>query len=93
MLRHEAHTPRPDWQTQAACRGVDTELFYDETDFTTAYTTCMNCPVILDCGAATHSHETEATYFYGVSGGVPPWYRRRWHKARRQQHRALRRAG
>ena len=43
--------PRPEWHSRAACKGLDTEIFFSEKyeDMTTAKSICAECPVQLEC--------------------------------------------
>jgi WhiB family redox-sensing transcriptional regulator len=69
----------PAWHARAACRGVDTEVFFptrgESTD--TARAVCARCPVAGDCRTAGH-HE-----HHGIWGGTSERERRR---ARRDLH-------
>lgn len=42
---------RPRWQRSAACRGVDSDLFFPERGASTAEAkaVCRTCPVIAEC--------------------------------------------
>ena len=43
--------PRPNWQTSAACRGLDPDLFYPGRggDTAAAKAICAVCPVVAEC--------------------------------------------
>lgn len=53
---------RPDWHSEAACRGKDPDIFFPPqvshtpTDYAEAKAICATCPVIDQCLAA-HRHE------------------------------------
>lgn len=50
-------TPTVDWRADAACRGVDTELFYPPPGHSTApeaLAYCHDCPVVAECLAFAH---------------------------------------
>jgi hypothetical protein len=51
-------SPRPAWMTDAACRGMNPDLFYPEVGTTTAQAkhVCRTCPVNRDC--LTHAIDT-----------------------------------
>ena len=63
------------WYDEAACRGMDVELFYAEEPGQTsrALQVCAACPVRTRCHEAAMT-EREA---YGVWGGTPEQQRRR----------------
>ena len=63
------------WYDEAACRGLDVELFYAEQPGPTsqALQVCSSCPVRAQCHAAAMA-EREA---FGVWGGTPEQQRRR----------------
>jgi WhiB family redox-sensing transcriptional regulator len=62
---------RPDWMSQAACRGEPTELFYpnEEHDAGPAQTICAGCPVRSDCLAHALANFRAASDA-GVWGGT-----------------------
>lgn len=64
-----------DWYSEAACRGLDVELFYAQEPGPTsqALRVCATCPVRATC------HETAMAEreFFGVWGGTPENQRRR----------------
>lgn len=68
-----AFRPQDGWRALAACRGLDTDLFYPEGRGRTlrereriAKQICAECPVIRECRqAATEEHE-----HYGIWGGL-----------------------
>lgn len=78
------------WYDEAACRGLDVELFYtDEPSATSrALQVCRACPVRADC----HQTAMRQRESYGVWGGTPEHLRRRIFRredrARRRQARA-----
>ena len=62
-----------DWMARARCRGVDTELFFDEAMIKSRkfLVFCRACPVRKECGDyAAKNKET-----YGVWGGMTPMER------------------
>ncbi len=70
--------PRPDlprWE-QAACRGMDTEMFFpastDDAGHRAAYRVCSGCPIRAECGAWALEHET-----HGIWGGLSQNARKR----------------
>lgn len=75
-------TMHQDWTADAACRGLDTELFYPVADTARlaapAKAICADCPVRADCLAWA----LEIGDDHAVLGGLTP-----------RERRALRRAG
>jgi WhiB family redox-sensing transcriptional regulator len=78
------------WSEQAACRGVDVEIFYSDEPgaMSQALQLCGGCPVRAHClDTAMGCRE-----FYGVWGGTPERHRqrlfRREDRARRREGRA-----
>jgi Transcription factor WhiB len=75
-----------DWRTQAACLGVDPELFFpiagagpvDDTQVGAAKRVCRRCPVVAECLA-----EALARIPYGIAGGLTEDERRIVHRLRR----------
>jgi WhiB family redox-sensing transcriptional regulator len=66
---------RPAWQRQAACKGMDTELFFggrgDNRSHAEAKAVCDTCPVINECAEyGLWEHD-------GVWGGTSERQRRR----------------
>jgi WhiB family redox-sensing transcriptional regulator len=64
----------PLWQTEAACRGLDPDLFFPVRDAsaTEAKAVCATCPVAAEClefALANGEH-------FGIWGGVPERQRR-----------------
>jgi WhiB family redox-sensing transcriptional regulator len=76
--------PSTDWRLAAACRGLDTKLFFPERgeDQYEAKIVCANCPVRAECLAAGINEKT------GVWGGTSERERRALRRARRAQGRA-----
>ncbi len=78
-LAHASLPPGPPslgWMEEAACRGVDPELFFPDRDGSTARIAqakaiCAGCPVLSDCRA--HGERVEAelarSEWYGIVGG------------------------
>lgn len=71
------------WQDDAACKGMDSEIFYPNVveeraddhwqDFVEAKSICANCPVRLNClNESLENREPD-----GVWGGLTPRERRR----------------
>jgi WhiB family redox-sensing transcriptional regulator len=88
------------WRLHAACRGVDTELFYsreDERRLTraareqAAKAICASCPVKTPCAAYALQHHER----YGIWGGLTESERAYWWSqaaaAAHQGHQSLRR--
>lgn len=72
------------WQEQAACAGVDPELFYLEDNVrgrqkeqkeAAAKAVCATCPVIAECLA--YAMSDRHTMAFGVFGGTTPEERTR----------------
>lgn len=55
----------PGWRTRAACRGHDTNIFFDPTRTHEALALCDGCPVQRPC-------RTEGAAEEGIWGGVIP---------------------
>ena len=74
----------PTWRRRAACRGIDVEVFYpqtdDDADAVEAKAICAECPVRQAClEYALANHERE-----GVWGGATERERRRIVRQRRK---------
>lgn len=72
--------PRLDWKLQAACRDLDTSLFFpeSESDAADAKAVCAGCPVrqaCLDFALLTRQHD-------GIWGGTTETERRRLRRRR-----------
>jgi hypothetical protein len=71
-----------DWMVRAACKHLDTNLFYpergDNESVTIAKEVCSTCPVSEQCG------EYGIPEVYGFWGGVSPMKRRRERVRRRR---------
>jgi WhiB family redox-sensing transcriptional regulator len=81
------HTaPRTDtrWREDAACAGLDTELFFPVDDRAASVETprrvCRACPVRAACLADVLATEDPARR-YGITGGTTPGERRTLHRA------------
>jgi len=63
-----------DWIWDAACSGMDTEIFFDGQDFRRAIKICRRCPVMLQCRAWNDQCEkkTPGRRIEGVFGGETP---------------------
>jgi WhiB family redox-sensing transcriptional regulator len=72
------------WRRQAACRGLDVEVFYpvteDEADAAEAKAVCVLCPVRQACLEHALAHRERG----GVGGGTPARERRRIVRQRRK---------
>ena len=73
-----------DWRADAACQGLDTELFFPADDRISSTETprrvCHGCPVRAACLADVLSTEDPALRF-GIVGGTTPGERRSLHRA------------
>lgn len=70
---------RPDWHTEAACRGLNPDLFYGETSdhATDAKAVCATCPVRQECLDYALSNGE----YYGIWGGMSERERRSMRRA------------
>jgi hypothetical protein len=86
-LRYQIHKPADQWWEKAACKGIDTNLFYQESGTGTLYAAhiCAKCPVLLDCGAAAWAEESSTDYTFGTRAGMPANARKRWYTKLRAQ--------
>ena len=68
------------WQAEAACRGVDPDLFFPERGGATAEAkaVCADCPVAVECLAYAME-----TYQVGIWGGKSGRERNQIRRARR----------
>lgn len=57
--------PEPSWRLQAACRGMDVNVFYENGECEAAKAVCARCPVRAQCGRFAWDKKEE----YGVWGG------------------------
>ncbi len=77
----------PDWQTQAACRDMDRELFFPEPGemarVNAAKQVCTGCPVRAACLADAMAWERPG-HRYGVVGGLSAHERQQLHRANRK---------
>ena len=76
------------WMDRAACKGVDTEVFYPEgggnhiTLYTEAAKVCKRCPVVTECLESIWERETkDPTAIWGYIGGMTPPQRRALYRA------------
>lgn len=62
------------WQDDAACRGVDTAVFFpSKTGLAKARKICLWCPVIEECRAFNDAHEDVAiNHMFGLFAGESP---------------------
>lgn len=79
-----------DWRAQAACRDMDTAIFFPETDEDAgaAKAVCASCPVQQACLDFAMKNRQEE----GVWGGMTQTERRRLRRRRQEAARAARRA-
>jgi hypothetical protein len=69
---------KPDWQEQAACQGVDTEVFFPPYRTRTAYdearAICAECPVLSTCRETNDAQENngEPLHIFGMFAGETP---------------------
>ena len=77
-----------EWRSKAACKGIDTALFYPEQagrygpQEMQAVAICARCPVRQECADAGHSEH------HGIWGGMAPTerkFRRRAELKKREQ--------
>ncbi len=72
------------WRQDAACRGLDTELFFPVDDRAVSVEpprrVCRGCPVRAACLADVLATEDPARRF-GITGGTTPAERRTLHRA------------
>ncbi len=72
------------WRRRAACRGIDVEIFFPETDddavVEVAKAVCEMCPVRQACLEHALAHRERE----GVWGGTTERERRRIHRQRRK---------
>ncbi|MBN9795136.1 WhiB family transcriptional regulator [Pseudonocardia sp. TMWB2A] len=72
------------WREDAACAGLDTELFFPVDDRAASVETprrvCRGCPVRAACLADVLATEDPARR-YGITGGTTPGERRTLHRA------------
>jgi len=63
--------PRLTWAAQAACRGLDVELFFSTSPMTTeaAKAVCRDCPVQAECLEEAMAIEDCR---HGIFGGLTP---------------------
>lgn len=71
------------WQDEAACRGMDPELFFPDrgttkAEMAEALAACFSCPVRWECAAYGASER------YGIWGGMTGRERRKWARERRR---------
>lgn len=73
----------PDWLEQAACRGVDVNVFYpsdadkNPSCYKEARRLCAGCPVIAPCLADALATEPARSWRFGMRGGLTPKERNR----------------
>lgn len=77
---------RPGWQMAAACRGLDTELFFPARgeSVSEAKAICAECPVRIDCA----EYAFDSGQRFGIWGGATERERRRRRAARRSEESA-----
>ena len=66
---------RPDWTLEAACRGLDPNIFYPErgASLEPAKKICASCPVRIECAQYAIDNGDK----YGIWGGLSEKRRRR----------------
>ena len=65
-----------DWRRQAACRGIDTDVFFpDQGRYELALLVCATCTVREPCRDFACSFEHD---MYGMFGGMTPQERYDW---------------
>ena len=71
----------PDWHRDAACRGLDTDIFFPERGelITQATSVCKGCPVRVECEAQARDQKEDQ----GIWGGLSAHERRLRKKHRR----------
>jgi WhiB family redox-sensing transcriptional regulator len=90
LARLFAVEPENDWRPEAACRGLDPELFFSSDDIVNrqerlereaeAKAVCTRCTVRNDC----LSYALDAGERYGIWGGLNPQERRALGRGRSQ---------
>lgn len=90
LARLFAVEPENDWRPEAACRGLDPELFFSSDDIVNrqerleqeaeAKAVCTRCTVRNDC----LSYALDAGERYGIWGGLNPQERRALGRSRSQ---------
>lgn len=80
--------PEEDWRERAACRGLNSDLFFPIgtggpalAQIERAKAICRTCPVIAECLAAALAHGEDD----GIWGGLTPDERRRLRQSRRRR--------
>lgn len=76
------------WKLEAACRGLDTNMFYLEKGTSArssikAKNICIKCPVHKECINQHHDEDI------GIFGGLSPKQRRKWRKLKSSEEREL----
>ena len=65
------HHPNQHWTAQAACRGIDVELFFaDALTGAAVIKVCDTCPVRQDCLQAAMTEEGHWGVRHGIRGGL-----------------------
>lgn len=73
------------WRLDAACLGMDYEVFFGQGDTKLARETCRVCHVKTPCLEDALAHPWWEDYA-GIRGGLGPDERRRIRKRRRQEY-------
>ena len=91
LARLFAVEPENDWRPDAACRGLDPELFFSSDEIANrqerqdreaeAKAVCARCPVRTECLA----YAIDAGERYGIWGGLDPVERRALVRARSRE--------
>jgi len=72
-----------DWRDLAACRGMDTDIFFNKDRYQEAVTVCRSCPVILRCKEAGKDEQG----VWGASAGGAEGHGTRSHYVQGCNHR------
>ncbi|MCA1832008.1 MAG: WhiB family transcriptional regulator [Actinomycetota bacterium] len=83
-MTNEAHQPGVwSWQSRAACRGVDADVFFPaaDEDPVVAKAVCAQCPVRIACLGFAIEHAEK----YGIWGGLTERERNRLPAAEREK--------
>lgn len=78
-----------DWRVQAACRGVDTHIFFSEIGqkdpYKEARSYCSRCEVRSECLAAAFREEPDVSMIYGMRAGLTPEERQALMRGRKRR--------
>lgn len=73
MMQESAYLGGIKWRREAACQGLDSEMFYNPDRFNEGKVICDFCPVRISCLAYALTIREQ----YGVWGGRTPEERRK----------------